>query len=224
MNVALVGHRIDRVRNLTGFKTSHRVPDEVNDFTNAFVARITADQVDADLGNRYDALRNHFRFKRAQLQVAGPAEGRASIATPYFDYSVTVSLNAANPTQVIWRRQLSEIREPRQILTDASEQVFGSMFNTVELAPMQTIDLATFIDRLEDLDSQRITLAYDKEAGWCRISLVEIVGEIELTAQTLSLRQRNPKSPGHLMQSFLDFQTALIELYDIELIGFDAKP
>lgn len=224
MNVALVGQRIDRVRNLTGFKTAHRVPDEVNDVTEAFIARITAGQIDGDLGNLHAAMRHHFRFKRAEMMVSGPADGTASISTPYFDYSVSVSLNSANPSQVVWRRQISEIREPVQILTDAAQQVFGSMFNTVELASTQTIDLATFIDRLEDLHSDRITLTYDKEATWCQINLDEVVGEIELTAQTLSLRQRNPKSPGHLWQSFLDFQTALIERYDIELIGCDTMP
>lgn len=224
MNVALVGQRIDRVRNLAGFKTSHRVPDVVNAFTRAFVARIAAAQIDEDLANIYDRLRDEFRLKRAEMTVATPTDGKGSIATPFFDYSVVVSLNSRDPSQVIWQRQVSGIREPARVLADAFAAVFGCLFNTVELAPPRPLDLEAFIDRIENLESEQITLAYDKEATWCRVSMAGIAGEIVLTAQSLSLSQRNPKSPGHLLQSFLDFQTALIRTYDVQMLAFDAAP
>lgn len=223
MNVTIVGQRIDRVRNLAGFKISHRVPAEVNDFSKAFVARIAADQIDADLGEIYDELRTQFRFKRTDMMVSTPADGRGSIATPYFEYSVIVSLNSHDPSQVIWQRQVSEIREPGQVLAEPFAAVFGSMFNTVELAPPKPVDLEAFIDRVEDLASEQVTLSYDKDATWCRVSVAGIAGEMEITARTLSLVQRNPKSPGILLQSFLDFQAALIETYGAGMIAFDGS-
>ncbi len=221
MNVALVGQRIDRVRDLAGFKISHRVPVEVNDFSEAFVARIAADQLDADLNEIYDKLRTQFRFRRAELNVEKLVEGRGSIATPYFEYSVVVSLNPTDPSQVIWHRQVAEIRESNQILAEPFAAVFGSLFNTVELALPQAVDLEAFIDRVEEFESEQLTLSYDRDATWCRLSLAGIAGEMEVTAQTLSLVQRNPKSPGLLLRSFLDFQTALIETYDVEMIAFN---
>lgn len=224
MTVALVGERIDRVRDLAGFRISHRIPDAVNDFTEAFVAGIAAAQIDADLETVYGKLRDQFRFKRADVTVSPPADGRGSIATPYFDYAVIVSLNSSDPSQVIWRRQISEIREPGRVLSDPFAAVFGSMFNTVEIAPPQPIDLGALIDRVENLESGQITLAYDKDATWCRVCVSGIDGEMEITARTLSLVQRNPRSPGHLLQSFLDFQTALIETCDIGMIAFGAAP
>jgi len=224
MNVALVGQRILRVRNLAGFKVSHRVPAEVNDRTEAFVAEIAAAQIDADLDRIHDDLRARFRFKRADLTVSPPSAGGGSITTPYFEYSVAVSLNPRDPSQVIWRRQVSEIREPRRVLAAPFAAVFGTLFNTIELAPPRPIDLTALIDRIEELDSRHISLAYDKDATWCRVSLAGIDGEVEITARTLALVQRQPKSPGHLLQSFLDFQTALIETYEVDTIAFDGGP
>ena len=223
MNVALVGQRIDRVRDLAGFKRSHRVPDEVNDFTKAFVARIAADQIDANLGKIYDELRVQFRFKRKDLDVSISADGRGSITTPFFQYSVTISLSSSDPSQVIWRHQVSEISEAGHIIADAFARVFGCLFDTVELATAGTVDVEALIDRIEELNNQRISLAYDQQATWCRISIEGIAGELEITPRALSLVHRSSSSPGHLLQSFLEFQKALVETCHVKLNAFDDR-
>ncbi len=223
MDVALVGQRIERVRDLAGFRSSHRVPLEANEYGEAFVGRIAADQIDADLDVVYTRLRTEFRLRRAELSVSPPAEGCGSVSTPFFDYSVVVTLNPDDPSRVTWRRQVAEIREPDQVLSEPFAAVFGSTFQAVELTPAGPVDLGAFIDRLEALQSERITLEYDKSATWCRVRLDGIAGDLEVTARSWLLQQSNSPSPVALVQAFLEFQAALIDPDDAGSLAFGAS-
>ncbi|MFN9970958.1 MAG: hypothetical protein ACK58T_13815, partial [Phycisphaerae bacterium] len=42
-----------RVRDLKGFRKAHQVPTEFNEHTQAFVARIAADDINAELETRF---------------------------------------------------------------------------------------------------------------------------------------------------------------------------
>lgn len=210
------------VRRLSGFKKTHRVPDRVNDATKAFVAGIADEDVSGDLDAVHDALRSAFSFKRKDLDTQ-LAEGGGSIITPYFDYEVTVSLNPDDPSEALWTRQIVNIREPDKVLTDDFEKAFRGMFDTLEFASGKTVDIASIVDQIEDLDHHAITVNYDKSLDWCTISVNGMDSVIRITRDSISIVQPRRGSPRLLIDSFFQIQKRLIDTHQIKHLPFDGS-
>ncbi|WP_254506864.1 caspase family protein [Anatilimnocola floriformis] len=220
LQVTLLREQVESIRSLAGFKKTDKVPTAVNSYARSLVADLGSGPIAADVEEVREALRKHFSFKRKDLDSAAPGDGTGSILTPYFVYSVTVTLNPANPAEIIWRRTISDIREPDQVLSPAFENVFPKTFSTVEFQPPQPIDLATFIDELEDSDDDRVKLNYDPATTWCRLSMPGLIGQVEVTQNRFALLQLSPTSPGKLLESFFKIQAMLVQELEIKAIGF----
>jgi hypothetical protein len=201
-NVTLVREQRSRVRDLAGFRKSHQVPTEVSEHTNSFVARIAADDLVADLDSRFAEFRKLLKFKRVDLQVTDPESGVGQISTPWFDYQVIATIAPDDASEVLWRRQVAEFRAPQQLFSSAFSSVFGSLFDTVELEPPESIDLADFIDQIEDRGLENITLDYDRNTTWCHINLKGVLGQLRLTPDRVSLVVSQPQSPTRLLEAF----------------------
>ena len=220
LRVTLLREQVESIRSLAGFKKSDKVPNAVNSYAKSLVADLGAGPIEADVNEVREALRKHFSFKRKDLDSAAPGDGTGSILTPYFVYSVTVTLNPANPAEIIWRRTITDIREPEQVLSPAFENVFPKTFSTVEFQPPQPIDLANFIDELEDSADDRVKLNYDPATTWCRLSMPGLVGQVEVTPNRFALLQLNPTSPKALLETFFKIQAMLVQELDVKGIGF----
>lgn len=220
LHVTLLREQVDSIRSLPAFKKTDKVPTVVNSYAKSLVADLGAGPVEADVNEVREALRKHFSFKRKDLDSASPGDGTGSILTPYFLYSVTVTLNPANPAEIIWRRQITDIKEPEQVLSPAFENVFPKTFSTVEFAPPQPIDLPAFIDQLEDTDDGRVKLNYDPDTTWCRLSMPGLIGQVEVTPERFALLQLNPTSPKVLLEAFFKIQAMLVQEFDVKAIGF----
>lgn len=220
-NVSLVGRRHDRVRSLSGFKKkTHRVPDEVNDRAESFVAKLAAAEIERDLDAIYAALRAEFRFKRADLDASGAQDGAGAIISPYFNYSISVCLNPHQPSEVIWRRQVARIKEPQRLFAEEFANVFGEMFDTVEFTPARSVDLEALIDRIEELDDERIALDYGMDATWLKLRIKGTRGQIEITPENVSIVHPKPASAKLLLQSFFDLREALVGEFGLGVIPF----
>ena len=201
-NVTLVRVQRSRVRDLNGFKKSHQVPTEVTEHTNSFVARIATEDLSADLEARFADFRKLLKFKRVDLQVSDPEGGVGLITTPWFDYHVIATIAPDDASEVLWRRQVAEFRSPPNLFSSAFSSVFGNMFDTVELLPPAAIDLADFIDQIEDRGLETITLDYDRNVTWCHVNLKGVLGQLQLTADRVSLVVSQPQSPTRLLEAF----------------------
>lgn len=202
-NVTLVREQRSRVRDLKGYRKSHKVPTEVNDYANSFVARIAADDIGQDLESRFADFRKLLKFKRIELQVTNPEDGVGLIKTPLFDYQVTAALAPDDVAEVLWRREVTAFRKPKELFSSAFSSVFNNLFDMVELIPPSAIDLAEFIDRMEDRGSKSMTLEYDRNTTWCHINLKGIAGQMRLTPHRVSLVVPEPQSPTRLLEAFL---------------------
>jgi hypothetical protein len=220
LRVTLLREQIESIRSLAGFKKNDKVPTAVNSYAKSLVADLGSEPIAADVNEVREALRKHFAFKRKDLDAATPGDGTGSILTPYFVYSITVTLNPANPAEIIWRRQVSDIKEPEQVLSPAFENVFPKTFSTVEFLPPKPIDLPAFIDELEDAEDDRVKLNYDPAATWCRLSMPGLLGQIEVTPERLALIQLNPTSPQLLLETFFKIQAMLVGEMKVKGIGF----
>src|SRR5690606_27254199 len=192
-----------------GFQKHHKVPQRAGSGADAFVAEVATEEITQEVEEIFRALKAAFTFKRRDTQVANLGDGTATITTPYFNYSIRVTANPANPAQAIWRRMVDTISRPEQILSQPFSEVFGNRFNTIEFSPPSDIDLEALIDRIEDLEDERITLDYDPEVTYCRLKIEGLAAEITITTDSFSIIHHGAVPPGTLLQSFQAIQESL---------------
>lgn len=210
--VSLAARKCELVQNLQGFKKAkHRIPDEVNARTQTFVGGLGKTQVREDLDRVFASLRSAFRFKRTQLQTTETDDGAGSITTPFFRYTSCVYQNPNDASEVIWQRDISDVTEPEQILTEDFADVFGEFFDTVEFVPESQIDLERLVDVVEEIDDQRVTLEYDRNLTYCEIAIEGTAAKIHVTVESFRIVHPEPTDPRVLVSSFFEVQEALVD-------------
>lgn len=198
-------HRL-RVKDLKGFRRGHATPTEYSDHAAAFVARIAADDLSAELDERFADFRRLLRCRRTDLLVSGPEAGTAAIAAPGFEYRIAALLATDEPSEVIWRRQLTGFTEPDRIAAPEISQVFPAVFDTLEFLPLLPADPAAVIDRVEDQQQSQIKLDYDRHATWCTLTFQRPIVVLRITADSVSLKLQQPSTPEVLFNLFLKLQ------------------
>ena len=210
LNFALVGEQQSRVCDLSGFRRSHRVPDEVSARANDFVRRIASDDIGEDLDQWFAGLRRELRLKRAQMKVSDPYRGSGTIITPTFKYQVSVGLSEDDPSLVTWQRRVSEFAALEAVLRDGFSSTFGTIFDTLEFAPVEPIDVEEFIDWIEGKADSQLEPDYDRTATWCcLIAPQQMASTMLIEAQLVSLKSLSPCPPGTLVKSFMAFRELL---------------
>ncbi|MCH2210489.1 MAG: hypothetical protein MK110_04255 [Fuerstiella sp.] len=210
LNLVLVGENESPVRNLAGFRKSHRVPDDTSERSRAFVRRIAGDDVGRDLDQRFTDLRHKLGLKRVQIQVSDPADGCGSIRTPEFSYQVCADLSCSNSSAVVWRRSVYGFTAPDAVLSESFSATFGTTFDTVEFSPRQPVDVETIIDWIEDRTTCRLQADYDRTGSWCRLTAPQqMESMMTIRAHVVSLQSLNPCNPQTLLTSFLAFHDLL---------------
>ena len=200
--LSFVQERRLRVRDLGGFRRGHQAPVEYSDHTAAFVAKIAAVDLSAELDERFADFRRVLKCRRTELQASDPECGTAVITAPGFEYRVTASLAADEPSEVIWRRQLSGFSDRERICAPELAQVFPNVFDTVEFQPLQPPDPAAVIDRIEDQRPAELVLDYDRHATWCTLTLPRQHVELRITLELVCMRLRQPATPEVLLNLF----------------------
>ena len=209
-SVALVNEQRSRGRDLSGFrKKSHQVPNENNDRTQQFVGRIAEEEIGADLDERFAEFRRAFPFKRVDLKVSDPDNGTGAISTPWFDYRITVTVADDDPSEAVWRRQVTDFRDPEPLLSSEFATVFGNMFDTIRFEPPEAITIEEFIDAMEDRDDKTMTIDYDRTSTWCQLSLENIPGQLLVESDCVSLTTNQPQLPARLLEAFFRFREEL---------------
>lgn len=202
-NITLVREQRSRIKDLRGFRKGHQIPAECNEHTKSFVARIAAEELSEDLDLRFAEFRRSLGFKRVDMNVSDPDGGIGTIVTPWFDYQIIACQAEDDPAELIWRRQLTEFRKPEMIREPQVSTAFGNLFDTVELLPPAGIDVAEFIDQVEDASPDGVTIDYDRTASWCVITIKKVAGQVRLTADLMSLVVHQPQAPAKLLDSFI---------------------
>jgi hypothetical protein len=209
--VSFVGETASRVKSLSGWKKTHSAPDGASARDQAYVAGIAAGELKKDLDAVYDALKQAFGFKRRELEVAEPADGTGTIVTPFFSYSISVSLDADDPTEVVWTRTVDNISEPRQIACEAFAEVFDGKFRKLQFALPSRVDVEDCIDAIEDAEIAGLGVDYDREATYCELRFADAVGAIRITAETLAITEKHAAKVGRLLLSLKSMQELVRE-------------
>ena len=195
-----------KVRDLTGFRKSHSVPDRVNEWARRYVNRAAAADIKADLDRVFDMVREEFGYKRKDLRcVRRAATGSGFIHTPDFEYTVSIDRQSGRPTEVMWRQgnrpafRGSTIRALRQRF----QNVFGGMFDRLVFEFAANVDVAEFVDQMEESPPEGVKVGVASDANIAEIALAGFAARFSRSAPRRGHHSRpTPAIPAACSNSF----------------------
>lgn len=214
-HIRLIAEETGEIKRLAGFKKGHRIPDLTSSRDAAFLAEVSADQMDADLVETFAALRDVYGFKRREISVTGPEEGFGAISTPCFNYEIAIAQIPNQPSHYCLRRAITRIQEPVRVLSAEFEAVFSNRFRTIEILAESNFDLEAIIDRIEEVDSNWVSVDFDKNISWCKISLGPVL--VDVSGNRIRIvDEQNGQQLRELFDTFQSVQKKYIENLEID--------
>jgi hypothetical protein len=205
-NVSLRSETRQRVKELAGFQKTHAVPDRVRPATERFVAAIARDDLQADLDAVYAAVREHLDYKRKDVTVTPATEGAGSLRTPAFDYRVTVALAGDDPSRVVWRREVTNLRHPDVLHRREFQRAFGNAFQVLSFEYAKPLDVAGLVDRFEEAPAAGLRVHCAADGSWCEVELAGFPGTLRVEGNRLDILARRIAGAGSLWAAFEAFQ------------------
>jgi hypothetical protein len=196
--------RPGRVKDLGGFRKSYSVPDRANGWARKYVARAAEPDIKMDLGAIFDAVREQFGYKRKDVDVSAERDGFGFIRTPDFEYTIAVSVNPNDPSEVIWRREIGRLSDPAFVRCEGYVNIFGPIFDKLVFEFTTPVNVAELVDRIEESPLEGVKVGVASDANTAEIKLTGFMGRITLTPQAVEIEGRTGSSAG-LMDQFLAF-------------------
>lgn len=193
------------IDDLSGFskKRGHHVPEGVNSATMGFVENISQQEVEEEIDKVFQRIRATMNYKRRDLKAES-----CRIVTPDFEFSVACAQDPENPGSALITRQLINI-SPAIVEDEAFNKVFEDEFDELTFDFNKSINIEDLIDRIEDLDLDKIELNYPPDNSFCEISIDGSPLTIKATSHSLSVQTPRTTSPKLLVQTFFDVQKQL---------------
>ncbi len=192
------------IKNLTGYRKGQPIPDRANEWARKYVNRIATADIKADLDNTFDMVRETFGYKRKDLDVSAERDGLGFIRTPDFEYTVALSVNEDDPSEVIWQREVSRLSGPDFVRGEGFRNVFGTMFDKLVFEFAVPVDVADFVDRIEDAPPEGVKVSVASDSGAAVIALTGFAGRVNVTRDAVTI-EGQAGNPSSLMEQFLVF-------------------
>ena len=193
-----------RVKDLSGYRKSSTIPDRANDWARKYVARLAAPDIKLDLDNIFDAVREQFGYKRKDVDVSAERDGFGFIRTPDFEYTVGVSVNPDDPSEVVWRREIGRLSDPAFVRSEGYVAIFAPLFDKLVFEFGTPVDVAEFVDRIEDAPPEGVKVGIASDGATAEIKLAGFAGSVTVTPQAVEIEGRTGSSAG-LLDQFLAF-------------------
>jgi len=187
-----------RVKELSGFRKSYKVPSAATPAARAFVARLAADDVARDLDRTVERVRELFGYKRKDLDREPDL-----VRTPDFEYGVTVDLDPDDPAVAVIRRDVGRIRDAA-VVRSPPFVTFGRQFDALVFEFAEPIDVVAFVDCLEDMPRAVVTVTLSTDNRSAEATVPGVPGRIVVERNSLLVRGRG-KDAGGLVDLLLAF-------------------
>jgi hypothetical protein len=194
-----------KVKSLAGYRKFHKLPDRVNASSRKFVSDLAADDVKSDVDQVYATVRELLGYKRRDVE-SSTDRGTGVVRTPDFEYSVSVDMSDDDPTTIVWRREISGIRNPAVILGKAFQQVFGGTFDVLAFEFVRPFDLESWVDRIEEEMPAGVKLRCAADCSTCDVVVAGFAGVIRLSPHRVEVQGQAKPGSGGLVEAFLRFQ------------------
>jgi hypothetical protein len=218
--IAFRSETFSRVKDLSGFRKTYKMPDYASPSSRKFIAKCAIDDVRADLNTVYEAVRLSLEYKRKDVDTSVGSDGFGSLRTPDFEYTVTATLDAEDPTQVVWQRDIVQLVDLAFVRSEGFEAAFGRMFDQLVFEFVNPVNVDDLVDRLEDAPIDGLKLNVDSDGTACEVSLAGFVGVVRVEKSLLVVRGRGGRTTG-LLDQFLAFVTKVGPIG--EPLGLPAK-
>ena len=193
-----------RVKDLAGFRKSFRMPETASPSSKRFIAKCAQDDLRADLDKLYDRVRETMGSKRKDVETELSTDGTGHLRTPDFEYSITVELDATDPSCFDWMRELGRFSDAEFIRGPAFAALFGSTFDELHFEFATPVAVEELIDRLEDSPLLGSRLEVDSDGRGFEIQLEGYAGAVRVERTSLGILGRTG-SAGGLLDLFLAF-------------------
>lgn len=207
------------IDDLSGFskKKGHFIPDGVSGASQSFVDDISQEEVKDEFNAVFERIRDTMDYKRRDIIAK---HGR--IVTPDFEFSVTCEQDRDNPGSALITRQLINI-SPAIVENDAFNEVFADYFDELTFDFNKAVNIEELIDRIEDLDSDKIEIEYPSDCSHCDIEIEGSPLKIRITPGNLTVQTQRPVSPKLLVETFFEAQKQLSATPVIKAITAGSK-
>lgn len=212
---ALRGETRAKVKSLSGYRKFHKLPTQANAHARKFVADLAAEDVKADVDQVYATVREVLGYKRRDVE-SSTDRGSGFVRTPDFEYSVGVDLTDDDPTTIVWRREVSNVRNPSVILGKAFQQVFGSVFDVLAFEFVRPFDLESWVDRIEEEMPKGVKLRCASDCSTCDVTVAGNATIIRLSHAGVEVQGQTKPGSGGLIDAFLRFQEVFAGRKDLD--------
>jgi hypothetical protein len=192
------------VKELSGYRKTHKLPERSNEWARKYVNRIAVEDIKADLDKTFEAIRAQFGYKRKDLDVSAERDGLGFIRTPEFEYTVSLSVNPENPAEVSWRREVGSLSGAEFVRSEGFQAVFGPVFDMLVFEFAETVDVADFVDRIEEAPPEGVKVGIASDANTAEIFLAGFRGKITITPEAVVIQGQTGDSAS-LLEQFLVF-------------------
>lgn len=218
--LSLTGHASALVKRLSAFrKDRHTVPDAVNPATQAFFARLCADELAAEAEDWFQRARAALDYKRRDLTLT-LSPGNAVLNARHFTLELEWALQADDPASYRMTRTLRDFRDADFMLGPACDALFAATFTGIVFTLRRGVAVEAVIDAVEAMpDTSPLGVRYPANAAECTLSVPGVAAEVRCTGATLELAFPRAGSPRELIEAFGAVRTAFRFTADAALAG-----
>ena len=208
------------VKRLRGFrKDRHTVPDGVNPATEAFFARICAEDLAEEAEAWFQRIRSAFGYKRAALRLELGA-AHALLLARDFSLELTWTLDASQVGHYATTRTLRDLRDVSVVLDPACDSAFAASFTRIVFTLLRGVSVEAVIDAVEALpDTASLRVSYPADCGECTLTVTGVDATVRCTGSSLEMEFGRPASPRELIEAFGEVRAAFRLHEDAALAG-----
>lgn len=192
-----------KIKALSGFLNTHRVPDRINEASDQFIKRIGDNDINSQLSSLVNLIQENFNYKRKEVNVYGEV-GSAQIVTPDFTLYLSIRQDENNPTLYLIEKEIAEMDDPNIIQSNEFDLSFGTSFNRLSFSFSKKINIENLIDIIEELpETNDIKVKYNAANPIsCILSIKKLDFEIHVEATELSIVSTFSTRPKKLIEAF----------------------
>lgn len=219
------GQSSGAVRALRGFKKSHHsVPDVVNSATEAFLAKLAADELSEEAERMFQRAKELLHYKRKEITI-DLSSGTAVLSAKDFVYEIVYSLSEDDPTQYAVSRGLQSVKRADFLLLPECDALFAGIFNSVVFVLTKGAPVESVIDAIENLNTEdsELRVTYPSDCSHCQISVAGVEAEVRFDGGELAMVFPRTGTPRELWEGFIAVRSVFGLSKDKVLSGLVAR-
>lgn len=203
--VHLSGNQSGRIRKLSGFNSSHHVPDGHHEAANAFVRRAGAEEVRSLAQKIHADLRQALEYKRRDFDFRDE-DGFAVLNTPDFELEIRLDQDSEDAKLYTREVRITKLHRPEIAQNPAFQHIFNAHCHRLSIYFAEQIDLEAKIDALEAIPEVAAGLNYPPDASTLELRLPQLDLILEITTEEMHFQLLTlpnlPKLIEHSQRTF----------------------